>query len=98
MIVDCYLHVSKSGKIRLTKFPSVTEPDEVTIGMELTIPNALFQKPRLTAKISIAEEAAISPVIDAEVIENIQDAIRTSANLDLHIDIIENESTEPETG
>jgi hypothetical protein len=91
MNVPFYLTVSKSKKVRVTKTKTWTDYDEVTIAIELNLPDKLFQRPKLQASITIPEEAAQPEIITGDVVENVSEAIKTATNLDFNIKVIKHE-------
>jgi|GEM_PF-2882534 len=64
---------------------------EVSISVAAELPEALFTRPALRARIAIPDNAA-PPAIDATVTNNIADAVRTALGIDLAI------SAEPAEG
>jgi hypothetical protein len=60
----------------------------VAIALELNLPNTLFQKPRLQANITVPSDAVSPQLITAEVADNITNAIKSAAGMDVEITII----------
>ena len=58
---------------------------EIAILMSLELPEALFQKPKFTAKIAIPEGAVAGPVLEAQVVNDIVEAVRAETGLHLTI-------------
>lgn len=70
----------KPGTIKIAKKKPATAADEIAIRLEVDIPDGLFQKPTLEAKISVPE-GLHGPVITTEVADNIADLIRREMGL-----------------
>ena len=88
MKIEKWLTITESGRARLTVVKPDISWDEISILLEINLPNALFDKPRLEAKIDIPEEAAIQNPITSEVVENVQEAIKTATGLTFSINVI----------
>lgn len=89
MKVKCYLTVNEHGYIRVSKGKPNLKMDEISIALNLEIPEALFLKPTLEANISIPEEVAVSDKIDIETQDNIKEAIETATGVNVRISVSE---------
>ena len=93
MKLSRYLVVKRSpqGKAgaRLTTNPPALDSNEITVKLDLDIPDKLFAKPQLQANITIDKEAITAPTINAEVIDNIQEVISQNLGVDLNISLID---------
>lgn len=76
---------------RITKNKPSLDYDEVAVKVELEIPDAMFEKPALEAKIVIPKEAVLSPVISADVINNVEDIILQNTGFEVKLQVIEKE-------
>ncbi|MBV2138546.1 MAG: hypothetical protein KUF79_17200 [Candidatus Thiodiazotropha sp. (ex Ctena orbiculata)] len=92
MKVKKWLTVNNRGGCRLTKGKPSLDWNEVAIFLEIELPDALFDKPRLEAKITIPDEAAVSGVIDSAVAENVQEAIEQATGLTFSVAVVDPES------
>ena len=92
MRVKNWLTINSRGSARLTKSKPDLRWDEVSISLEVNLPNELFNRPRLEAKIDIPQEAVGPEVIDSNVIENVQEAIEQKTGLQFSINVIKGES------
>ena len=91
MKVKKWLTINSRGAARITQGkPSITW-DEISILLDINLPDALFDKPRLEAKIEIPKEAAGPETITTEVIENVKEAIEQATGLTFSINVIHNE-------
>lgn len=77
---------------RLTnKSPSLVS-GEVAIKVTVNVPDALFERPQLQARIVVPESAVSKPVIDATVIDNIQETLNKQFGLDVRVSLVEEPS------
>ena len=91
MKVQQWLTINDRGTGRLTKGKPSISWDEVSVFLDINIPDEIFQRPRLEAKINIPKEAAGPDVISTEVIENVKEAIKTATGLTFSINVIKHE-------
>lgn len=87
MKVKKWLTINHKGGCRITKGQPGLDWDEVAIRLEIDLPDALFRKPRLEAKITVPDEAAVPGVINAVVADNVQEAIEQATGLTFSIAI-----------
>lgn len=81
MKLQKWLVVARSGSCKVTaRRPALLE-DEIALRLDLTLPDALFVKPTLAAAIVVPDDAALPAVIDADVVEQIGEAIRAATGL-----------------
>ena len=90
MKVTAWIAVEKSPRypyynIRVHKDRVTVKPTEVAFKLNLELPEVLFTRPTLEASIIIPEKSVNPPVITAETVNNIQDAIKQSQGIDLRI-------------
>lgn len=96
MNVTCYLVVQgkrprfhtlgaperrEPGNVRVTKTKPNTAADELAVRLEIEIPDSLFSKPTLEARVSVPEGAGYGPAITTEVADNLADVIRQQTGL-----------------
>lgn len=89
MILRKWLITNQRGTARLTERKPQIGANEVAVYLEVEIPNGLFEKPRLVAKMKIPESIVTSKEVNAEVTDNIEEAIRTATGLDMEVRIAE---------
>lgn len=87
MKTHCYLSISSRGSVAARKNRQEAGRDEVVIGLNIELPNALFQRPALTASIAVAEKDAPTLDITGEVMDNIKDAIHAETGMTFKIDV-----------
>lgn len=92
MKTDFYLTVNSRGGVKTTKNRPNVDWDEVSIKMNMDIPDMLFKKPQLTASISIPDSAATPKEIDVQMQDNIQNAIESATGLNVRLTIQEDQS------
>lgn len=92
MKITKWLTIKSNKTARLTQGrPGQIDYDEVSILLDINLPDELFRKPRLEAKINIPSEAATPDVLTSEVVENVKDAIEQSTGLQFSINVIREE-------
>ena len=91
MNINKWLTINSNGAARLTSGKPAIEWNEISIYLDINVPEALFKKPRLEAKINIPTEAAGPDVISTEVVENVKEAIETATGLTFSINGIKEE-------
>ena len=99
MKVACYLVVQgripkygpdrefrrEAGTVKLTKTKPHTAKDEIAVKLDIEIPDALYFRPTLEAKISVADNASYGAVISTEVTDNIAEIIKQQTGFTVHI-------------
>jgi hypothetical protein len=73
------------GNLKLTKAKPSTDRDEIAIALDLEIPDSLFIKPTLEARITVPECTPHGGNITAEVADNIAEEIRRQTGFSVHI-------------
>ena len=91
MKTNAWLTINRRGAMRMTKGQPGLNWDEVSIKLEVDLPDDLFKRPRLQANIKIPQEAAQPQDISAETIEDCKDAIKTATGLEMHITVVKDE-------
>lgn len=83
-----FLAVNSRGTGRVTKTRPQLNYDEIEIGLELNIPDALFDKPRLEAIVIVPPEAIQPTNIEVHVADNIAEAVKAATGMPVQITII----------
>lgn len=83
-----FLNVNRRGSVSTTKNTPSLKADEISIKLCLELPDALFNRPKLQANITIPDEAAKPEIINSLVIDNVQEAIKAATGLDFTISIV----------
>ena len=90
-----YMVISKSerrfndGSDRITKNKPALQGNEIAIRVDLSVPDELFKKPMLQASITMPKDAVSAPVIDADIVDNIQETISKQLGVELTISVPE---------
>jgi len=93
---DFYLVVKKKSGCqkslcgRLSQRSPSLKSGEVAIKVCVVVPEALFVKPQLEAKVIIPESAVSKPVIDATVLDNVREIMEQQTGLDVSVRLVEN--------
>lgn len=61
----------------------------VVLKLNLDLPDALFQKPQLEATIKVAPDQVSKPVIEPEVLQNIQEVMKKQLGVDITLTVVE---------
>lgn len=85
-------------KMDIREREPVLKGDEISVKLELEIPNALFERPKLEARVSVPPEAVGSPQITTKVTDNLEKLLKESTGLNLTLKLIEHENVEPKVG
>lgn len=94
MKVKAFLVVNENGAIRAVKSYQALNLNEVAVQINLEVPDQLFRKPAIVADLVIPDDAVQAPTIDAEVTENIADAIRTATGVEVRLSVTNPEDDE----
>lgn len=79
---------------RMTVENPALDASEVAVKVTLELPDAAFEKPAFSAKIVVPKEAVSSPVIEASVVDNVQEMIRQGTGFDVKLEVVEPKSEE----
>lgn len=80
---------SRALSIRTTKNRPALAKGEIAIKCTIALPKALFQRPALSARISIPDEAVPRTEINMELASNIQDLVQQHLGLEMTIGVSE---------
>ena len=92
MKLDRYLIVGKKHQkpsARLTVSSPALDSHEVAVKISLDIPDELFSRPQLQASIKVPNDSVSALVIEADVIDNIQEIVSKELGVDLNIALVE---------
>lgn len=87
-----WLIVKSNGSVRITKNKPSLDADEVTIQLNLDVPDILFQKPHLEATVVVPESAVNKNPISSEVVAAAKESIEQATGIEFNINIVENEN------
>ncbi len=88
MTIKCFLTVNSSGSIRVTKGRPALDFDEITIGLNLELPKALFDKPQLSAHLTIPDDAALPRELPVDVVANVHEAIQQASGMSVKLSVV----------
>lgn len=91
MKLDRWLTVKRSGSTRITARKPDTEHDEIAVHLLMEIPDALFWRPTIEAHVVVPREATPPLRLDAEVLQQVDDAIRSTTGLQVILSVAESE-------
>lgn len=92
MRVSNYIVIKKNGwrySTRLTAKAPALAHNEIAIKLAIDVPDEIFTKPALEATVKIPKEAVRSNVIEAAVIDNVQEIIKQNLGFDVKLQIVD---------
>lgn len=87
MKLDRWLIVERYGKARVTANKPALDADEIAVHLLMEIPDALFWRPTIEARVIVPPEAAPPLQIDATVLEQVGEAIRQATGLQVVLSV-----------
>lgn len=85
--IKLFLIVNSNGTCRVTKNAPDLKWNEVSLLLNLELPNELFTRPQFTATLSVPQGAATVPTIDIKMGENIAELIKQATGLECKLTI-----------
>lgn len=73
---------------RVMKTSPALDQNEIAVKINLELPEALFTKPALEAKIVISDKAVAPNVIEMEVIDNVEQIIKEQTGFTVKLNVI----------
>ena len=64
--------------------------------IQVEIPDEVFDKPQFQASIKVPKDAVSAPVISAEIVDNVEEIIKTQTGFDVKLNLIEPEEDDGE--
>lgn len=89
MKINCYLVINSGGSVRVVKQTPSLNWNEISMKLQVSVPDKLFERPFLQAEIEIPESVVPNSPLNAEVVDNVQNAIREATNLEFNIKVVE---------
>ena len=101
MKVDCYLIIQgvkpkygpyresrrEPGSVRITKKRPNTRSDELAVRLTVDIPDTLFIRPTLEARISVPGDSCNGPVINTDIADNVAQVIRDQLGVNVSVSV-----------
>lgn len=88
MISTFYLVLNKKGVKKVSRKRPSLDWDEISISMEISLPNSLFEKPQLHAKVKVNDDQVTPTVINVEMKDNIAAAIQQHTGIPIKLTIV----------
>ena len=88
---DFYLIARPNGWSVLSFALKTRKPAAVSgvpIKVSVSLPDALFERPQFQATVRVDPQQVSQPVIEADVVNNIEETIRAQTGLDLKIEVV----------
>lgn len=79
------------GPVKVSKSKPATKANEVAVKIAIDIPDAYFETPELSAKITVPEDSVNKPVITPQVESNIAKLISEQLGVQVHVSAVEKE-------
>lgn len=79
----------KNYSVRATKTLPDLQSGEIAVKVTLDIPDAAFTKPQFEAKVTVPKEAVSDHIIDANVVDNVEQIIKEQTGFDVTLQAIE---------
>lgn len=79
--------ITDGGSIKAVKNKPDLKWNEISIGLQIEVPAQLFQKPRIEATLVIPESAAGADAVEADVRENVREAIEQATGLEVRLSV-----------
>ena len=73
-----------------TKLPALAA-GEIPVKITVVLPEALFTRPQLQAKVIIPESAVSKPVIDGNILDNVREVLEQQTGMAVQVFLVENE-------
>lgn len=85
VVTACYLIVNSKGQVRVNKSKPSLDSNEVAIHLGIQLPEALFKRPLLDAKVIVGSEAVAPVEISPDVIVNTAAAIEQQTGMKVEL-------------
>lgn len=76
---------------RLSNKSPALKSGELAIKVLVSIPRAMFERPQLQAQISIPETSVTPKVLDAIVLDNVQEVLKATLGFDIKLSVVDPE-------
>ena len=88
MRTNFFLVVNNRGSVKVKSRAFSLGFNEISINVNLDLPDALFKKPTLQCKVQVPDSAVNNPEIEMKVVDNIADAIRAATGFEAQVSLI----------
>ncbi len=84
-----YSYGSYKAKVRLAERVPTLKGNEVSLRLQLELPDAMFERPQLEAKMSVPVDAVPEIKITSDVTDNIEKIIKETIGLTMNVSVVE---------
>ena len=90
---NVFLIFNKKGFSRSTKTPTALRLGEVGVEVSMDIANALFERPKLRATLTVDENAVPKFELTPTVLSDVAQSIKIWTGMDVKVEAVETDST-----
>jgi hypothetical protein len=95
MQIDKYLIINNRGHVELRERQPRLAGNEIALNLMLNVPDELFERPTLVAKMTIPQAAVPKSTITPQITDNIERIVKEATGLNLVVTVVEHpEETE----
>jgi hypothetical protein len=88
MITIKYLVINHRGNVTVREREPRMAGNEVALRLELNIPDKLFQRPVLEARMSLPAESIPSTKITPKIVDNIEKIVKEATGLNIAVNLV----------
>ena len=96
MQINQYIIIKKKNRYsygsRMTRESPALASNEIAVKVSLELPDEIFDKPTFQAQIRVPKEAVSRPIIDAEVIDNVESIIKQNTGFEVKLEVVEKDN------
>lgn len=89
MLINKWITISSKGAVKMTATRPKLAFNEISMNLNIKVPDAIFEKPRLIANITVPDEAAASEVVKSIVCDNVKEVIEQATGLQFAISVVD---------
>ena len=88
-MIQTYIWVitNKKGSVRTVKKNPTVKSDEVAFKLDIELPKAMFEKPKLSVSVKVPEDAVKEEIVSEEIIDNIGETLKRHMDMDINITV-----------
>lgn len=94
MQISKYLIVNSRGNVTMRERPPRLQGNEIAVLLTLAVPDAIFKRPTLEARMVVPNEAVPKATITPKVTDNIEKIIKEATGLNMVVTVMEQEQDE----
>lgn len=103
MQINQYIVIKRTGgkyahkySSRLAKNSPGLDSNEIAMKLSIEVPDDIFDKPTLQAKITVPKEAVSRPVIESTVIDNVEQIIKQNTGFEVKLEVVDSRASQEE--